>query len=80
MRISPGFDRVRNVSFLNIIAMAFISALASGFIGCGEEEPEIIRTVEQEPIVEKGLVILVEYPDVRHTIERGFAQRQFSQI
>jgi M6 family metalloprotease-like protein len=65
------------------IAILFI--LANSLISCGKEESEIIKSTEQENtkqegIEKKGLIILVEYPDVKHPIQREYAKGRFSEL
>ncbi len=75
----------QKAGFPRIIAMLSILALANSLISCGEDveeegEPEIIETVEQECTIRKGVVILVEYPDAKHTIDKEYARTRFSQL
>ncbi|MDQ1318454.1 MAG: hypothetical protein QG588_2116 [Candidatus Poribacteria bacterium] len=64
----------------------YIMIFAFILIGCNnsEEDKETSQPVEpiteQDQIVEKGLVILIEYPDVKHTIDTKFVQNKFSQL
>jgi M6 family metalloprotease-like protein len=80
MRVSPYFSYGQKVIFLRTVVIIAILALANSLIACGEGESETDGTVEQESIAEKGLVILAEYPDVKHTIGREFAQGRFSEL
>ncbi len=67
-------------AFLRTVIIFAVFALANSLIACGEGESEIAEPVEQESTAEKGLVILVEYPDAKHTIGREFAQGRFSEL
>jgi len=90
MPVSLHLDNGKKVSFLHIIAILSIFALASSLTSCGEKDSEITETpeeesevpdpIEQEFAATKGLVILVKYPDVKHTIGREYAQNRFGQL
>lgn len=42
-----------------------------------ENKSETIKTGRQACIVKKGLIILVEFPDIKHAVERRFVQKRF---
>ena len=87
MPVSPHLNNGKKVSFLHIVAILSIFALASSLTSCGEKDSEITETeseapdpIEQEFAATKGLVILVEYPDAKHTLGREYAQERFGQL
>lgn len=94
MRLLFHLSSGQRTDFLHIIAILSVLALASGLISCGEveeEESEIIAdgsdlngAIDQEPtqesVVEKGLVILIEYPNVKHTVDMDYAQTRFDHL
>ena len=79
---------MRNQIFLHPLLVLFICLFGILISGCGaedepeiiEDEPDITGPVEQVPIVERGLVILTEYPDVKHTIGGQYAQERFGEL
>lgn len=68
-----------------IFIMLIISALSICLISCGKDEAENTKPTEQENtdqkgIMQKGLVILVEYSDIKHSIEREWVKGRYDEL
>jgi len=63
-------------SFVLVVVFTFLSIQA---IVLGKDFSEGTKQMWRGEVVEKGLVILVEFPDVKHDVNRNFVQKRFSQ-
>jgi M6 family metalloprotease-like protein len=69
------------IKALLIIFLALLITLSSGVLptpSSGKEHQEMKKTVRTGEKVEKGLVILVEFPDIKPTVRRDFVETRFS--
>lgn len=64
-------ERHRWMTLLSRVALAFLSVLLL--------EAHTFGASEEKKTIHKGLVILVEFPDVQHDVTRSLAQGRFSQ-
>jgi hypothetical protein len=58
-------NEMKAISFLTFIVISFVVFFMTTTIASGET-------------VEKGIIILVEFPDVQHDVNRDFVQKRFS--
>jgi hypothetical protein len=60
-----------------VLVCAAFPALLSPTSAASAERPSRTSTAGQAPLLQKGLVILVQFPDVQHSVERGAVQHRF---
>lgn len=73
-----GLDRIRRFAILLFVAVPFFALLLmqeSVFGSAISEKPD--STMKKETI-EQGIVILVDFPDVAHSVTRDFVENRFS--
>jgi M6 family metalloprotease-like protein len=71
------------IKLLYVFAMLIVCAWAVSLISCAKDEtgkPTEQENTNQEGIMRKGLVILVEYPDVKHSIERDWVKGRYDEL
>jgi M6 family metalloprotease-like protein len=72
-------NRIKPFPFpIFVLAAFFVFSLVQGLV-IGRDFPEPTKDTRQTETVEKGIVILVEFPDVTHNIDRNLVQTRFSQ-
>jgi len=72
-------NRIKPFPFpIFVLAAFFVFSLVQGLV-IGRDFPEPVKDTQQTETVEKGIVILVEFPDVSNSIDRELVQKRFSQ-
>lgn len=72
-------QRRKAILFCAVISFS-VFALLIAFAVFAENKSETIKTGGQACIVKKGLIILVEFPDIKHNVERSFVQDRFFKL
>lgn len=67
------------ILFPIFVLMVFFTFLTIPFISVGKNFPEVTQNTWHKGNIEKGIIILVEFPDVQHTVNRNLVQKRFSQ-
>lgn len=68
-------DRKVFLFFFSSLIFTFFFLMVPSLIP--ESASQIVRTSPHECSIKQGLIILVEFPDVKHTIDRRYPQRRF---
>jgi M6 family metalloprotease-like protein len=72
-------NRIKPFPFpIFVLAAFFVFSLVQGLV-IGRDFPEPTKDTQQTETVKKGIIILVEFPDVTHNIDRELVQKRFSQ-
>ena len=69
-------NKMKLVLFPIVVLLVFFTFLSIQVIVFGKNFPEGNNLMWREEVVEKGLVILVEFPDVKHDVNRNFVQKR----
>ena len=71
-------NRIRLISFPSFVLMAVFAFLLIRTIVFGNDFSEKAKNNLERETVQQGIIILVEFPDVKHDVDRGFVQNRFS--
>ncbi len=71
-------NAVRPIPFPVFVLMAPLAILMLQAVVLGGDVPEVAKNKPAGEAVEKGIVILVEFPDVKHAVNRTAVQARFS--
>jgi hypothetical protein len=71
-------NRIELISFPIFVLMVLFASSLIQAIAFGRDFPETTPNSSPRETVVKGIVILVEFPDVKHDVDRNFVQIRFS--
>jgi len=71
-------NRIRLISFPSFVLMAVFAFLLIRTTVFGNDFSGKAKNSLERETVQKGIIILVEFPDVKHDVDRGFVQNRFS--
>ncbi len=72
-------NRIKIASFTIFVLMVLFYFSLTQAMSFGRDFPGMTQNSKPGETVEKGIVILVEFPDVKHDVDRHFVQTRFSQ-
>ena len=72
-------NKIKPISFLISVLTTFFAFLLIQTIVFGSDLSEKAKNGLESKTIHKGIIILVEFPDVTHDVDRDFVQTRFSQ-
>lgn len=72
-------NSIKPIPFTILVLAVLFAFLPIHRLAIGRDFPESTKDRQQGETVEKGIVILVEFPDVKYDIDRNLVQMRFSQ-
>jgi M6 family metalloprotease-like protein len=71
-------SRMKPILFpIFVLMVLFFLSMIQG-LASGKDFPKTTKYGRRGETVEKGVIILVEFPDVKHDVDRNFVQKRFS--
>lgn len=71
-------NRIRPIFFPIFISMAIFAFLLIRAVAFGNDFSDKAKNILERETVEQGIIVLVEFPDVKHDVDRDFVQNRFS--
>jgi len=72
-------NRIGLIFFPIFVLIAVVASLLIQTITFGNDFSEKAKNSLERETIERGIIILVEFPDVKHNVDRDFVQKRFSQ-
>lgn len=72
-------NKIERFLFLFLFIATLFFAPAIQIMAYANDSPQVSKKSRAAEKVERGIVLLVQFPDVRHELDRSFIQKRFSQ-